>query len=224
MAKNKTNKLFLVLGGILFSFVGLVGCSNERTTKGQESITNSNDFETIESQDLNEESSHRTGPSPIRNISYFDFVSFNNYFKDLNMDNHCFVSFDLDNISSVGTKNYLYSTNQPFNHSFLDSENYIHSIKYEFFSMDNPIGSGIDNISYKIDCYDILFINNCTEYDFNFKLVSEVDTILLFDLLLNDECVMKIKIDMEENYDSMNVENVVSLLENNIMIIKGEQV
>ena len=39
--------------------------------------------------------------------------------------------------------------------------------------------------------------------------------------MLNDECVMKIKIYMEENYTSKNLEDVVLMLKNNIMIIRG---
>ena len=60
--------------------------------------------------------------------------------------------------------------------------------------------------------YDILLINGCGEYDFNFELVNEKDTILIFDLLLKDECIMKIKIDLEENYTSEIVEDIILLL------------
>ena len=69
--------------------------------------------------------------------------------------------------------------------------------------------------------YDILLINGCGEYDFNFELVNEKDTILIFDLLLKDECIMKIKIDLEENYTSEIVEDIILLLKNNIVIIRG---
>ena len=166
---------------------------------------------------------HITGPSPINNMSFFDFASFSNYFNDLSMNNYFFVSFDLDNLSNVATKNYFYSTNQPTDNLTIDPENYSHSIKYEFYSKDNPNGSGVDNTSYKIDCYDVLLTKNCVESDFTFKLTNEQDTILTYDLLLNGECVMKIKIDMEENYTSKDVEDIVLLLKNNIVIIQGWQ-
>lgn len=181
---------------------------------------NSNVSETNESNNLDPE--HRTGPSPINNFSFFDFTSFNNYFEKLDMNNYSFVSFDLDNLSSVGTKKYFYGTNQPLSNYILNPENYSHSIQYEFYSNDNPIGSGIDDTSYKIECHDILFINNCEKYDFYFELVSEKDAIPIFDLLLNDEKVMRIQIEMEENYTMEIVENIVLMLENNIMII-GEE-
>lgn len=236
MLKNKTIKLFLMLCVIFFSLIGVVGCSNDETTKNQEPTMNSNVSETTKKQDstlnsnvsetnelnnLNDDLEHRTGPSPINKFSFLDFTSFKNYFNNLNMNNYSFVSFNLDNLLSVGTKNYFYDKNYPLNNLIIDFENYSHSIKYEFYSYDNPIGSGIDNTSYKIECYDILLINNCSQYDFDFELVNEKDTVLLFDLLLNNECVMKIKIDMEEKYTSDDVEDIVLLLENNIVIIKG---
>ena len=166
---------------------------------------------------------HITGPSPINNMSFFNFASFSNYFDDLSMNNYFFVSFDLDNLSNVATKNYFYSTNQPIDNLTIDPENYSHSIRYEFYSKDNPNGSGVDNTSYKIDCYDVLLTNNCVECNFTFKLSNEQDTILTYDLLLNGKCVMKIKIDMEENYTSKDVEDIVLLLKNNIVLIQGRQ-
>ena len=88
-------------------------------------------------------------------------------------------------------------------------------------SAHNLIGSGIHYTSFKIECYHILLINDCSEYNFDFKLVNEKESILIYDLMLNDECVMKIKIYMEENYTSKNLEDVVLMLKNNIMIIRG---
>lgn len=191
------------------------------TEKEPEQTANSNVTKTIESNNISNDSEHRTGPSVIKNLSFFDFKSFNNYFNTLNMNNYYFVSFDLDDSLCVGTKKYFYGTNQSIDNSIIEPENYSHTIKYEFYSNNNPIGSGIDDLSYKVECYDILLINNCIVPNLDFKLVGEKDTILIFDLLLNDEIVMKIKIDMEDNYTFDDVADIVLLLENNLIIIRG---
>lgn len=202
----KSIKLFLMIGVILFSIFGAVGCSNEEIKEEQE---------TTQNDDLD----HKTGPVPFSQNSYSNFMSFDNYFKKINMNNNCLVSFNLDDIKTMEI-HYYYVTDQKNNTSFLDTENYVHYFKYEFYSKKMFIGSGVDNVSYKIECYDIILIKNCNEDDIVFKLASEKDAIIFFDLLLNDECIMKIKINMEENYVAEDLEKVVSLLKNNIMIIK----
>ena len=224
MFKNKTIKLFLILGVILFSLVGVVGCSGkEKSSIEQEPTTNHNIPKENESSDLNDNLEQKPGPSPIKNFSFTNFSSFNDCFSKIDMNNYFFVSFDLDNLTSVGTKKFFYGTNHPLDNFVIDFESYSHSFRYEFFSNDHPIGSGIDNTSFKIECYDILLINGCGEYDFNFELVNEKDTILIFDLLLKDECIMKIKIDLEENYTSEIVEDIILLLKNNIVMIRGRK-
>ena len=236
MFKNKTTKLFLIFGVILFSLGGVVGCtSNENeTTKEQESIetnnsnisestevNDSNISESIEGKNSSDDGDEITGPTQIRHLFFSDFSTFKNYFKDLNMSGPSFVSFNLDDSSSVGEIYYFYTTNQPRNDLIIDLENYSYALRYEFYSIPNLIGSGIHHTSFKIECYHILLINDCSEYNFDFKLVNEKESILIYDLMLNDECVMKIKIHMEENYTSKNLEDVVLMLKNNIMIIRG---
>ena len=233
MFKNKTTKLFLILGVILFSLVGVVGCTSNgnETTKEQESIetnisestevNDSNISESIEESNSYDDSDERTGPPPIRHMFFSDFSTFKNYFKNLNMVGPGFVSFNLDDSSSVEEIYYFCDTDQPRSDLIIDLENYSYSLKYEFYSAHNLIGSGIHYTSFKIECYHILLINDCSEYNFDFKLVNEKESILIYDLMLNDECVMKIKIYMEEKYTSKNLEDVLVMLKNNIMIIRG---
>lgn len=63
-------------------------------------------------------------------------------------------------------------------------------------------------------------MNNYIENDFIFKLADEKDSILFFYLLLDNYCVMKIKIDMENNYTLNDVKEIILLLESNIVIIR----
>lgn len=56
--------------------------------------------------------------------------------------------------------------------------------------------------------------------NFIFKLADEKDSILFFYLLLDNYCVMKIKIDMENNYTLNDVKEIILLLESNIVIIR----
>ncbi|MBQ7912550.1 MAG: hypothetical protein IJ308_02250 [Clostridia bacterium] len=213
MVKGKTIKVFLTLGVLLFSLVGIFGCSNDEKPNTQESIKNSNS--------LDDDSDHRTGPVPIHGRSCWDFASFHDYFKDINMNNYSLVSFDLDNVRSIEKTYYEYETNQPRNSSFFDPENYSNAFTYKFYSVHDLIGSGIDNISYSIKCASILPMKNMAGDDFVFELVNQEDTTFIYDLLLNDERVMKIEINMEEGYSSKDIEDVVLLLENNIAIIGG---
>lgn len=140
------------------------------------------------------------------------------------MKNNYFVSFNFDNIFDIETKYYHYETNQPDNYSFIDTKNYVHGFKYEFYSTNLPVESGLYNVAYKIECSNIVFFNKCSKYDFVFEFENKEKTILNYDLLLNNECIMKIKIKMQENYNDDDVENVISLLENNIVIIKGTNI
>ena len=196
-----------------------VGVNKNSEITDDLTMENLNELDKTESNNI-DDAGHRTGPSSIFNSSSFDFITFSNYFKDLNMNNYSFVSFDLENSVSVGTKKYFYGTNQPIDNFDFNPENYSYSIQYEFYSNDYPIGSNIDNLSYKIECYDIQLINNYTDNNFIFKLVNKKDTILFFDLLLNDYCIMKIKIDLENNYTSNDVKEIILLLESNIVIIR----
>ncbi len=200
MIMTKKIKFFLILVVILFSLIGTTGCETDNLGNPD----------------------HKTGPdsNPVKQFCYTEYVSYEKFIKDLNLNNYSIVSFDFDNISDVGEKEYYYET-------FIDyfeakGSSLYHYFQYTFYSNNDPINQNVDKVHYKIKCYDISLIKDYDGSNFSFKLISEENRNLIYYLLLNDECVMKIDIDFSENYTYSNIDDIIKLLENNIMVINCE--
>lgn len=236
MLKNKRIKIFLMFAVLLFNLVGGVGCVSATDKQsggnalfsGNSDITQSsttddlNNSENDEENNDNADDDHITGPGgmcPFVDCWSSNFTSFQNAFTKYDNTNYFFIAFDFDNLPPgiIGKKTYFYST---LRDGTVFDPNYVYPSKYVFCSFVHPIGSGLDSTTFTIECEEIALIEGCTDYEVVFEFVKEEDTILSYNLLLDGNCVMKISIDMEENYTSEEAESVVSLLKNNIKIIK----
>ncbi len=208
--KKTINKMLLTFAGV-FSLFGVLGCSQDVSDKS-------------ESSDSYDESERMPRPDPDQPKTYrfSSFSSFEDYLSKFCMQDYFIVTFDLTNVFYIGYTYYIVDTNHLEDSFIMDFENRYYFFTYRFSSVFLPHHRGIDNTEFAIKCTDILLVNSFNKSDVDFVLINEQDNELNYNLMLKDECIMKINITLSENYAFEVVEKMIVFLKDNIVILGGK--